>query len=294
MTERSPATFIVGAGPVATALAGALRGSGVPVLGLWARRPEAARAAGTIAGVAAFSSAPPDMLLEAEAVIVAVRDAAVPEVAQMLLGTGLVNRRHVLIHCTGAISAEEAFASVRERVRGVAVMHPLRAIADGRKGIAELRSAVFGVEGDEVGSRAVRALVQALGGTVLPLASEQMATYHAAAALASNLMVAVLDGAVSTLMQAGFSEEAAVGALVPLAKGALDHVAARGLVAGLTGPVQRGDADTVRRHLQSLAGNPTVAALYQQLSQRALQIAGRGGLAAGSSAAVASVLASKN
>lgn len=271
-----------------------MRGSGVPVLGLWARRPEAARAAGTIAGVAAFSSAPPDMLLEAEAVIVAVRDAAVPEVAQMLLGTGLVNRRHVLIHCTGAISAEEAFASVRERVRGVAVMHPLRAIADGRKGIAELRSAVFGVEGDEAGSRAVRALVQALGGTVLPLASEQMATYHAAAALASNLMVAVLDGAVSTLMQAGFSEEAAVGALVPLAKGALDHVAARGLVAGLTGPVQRGDADTVRRHLQSLAGNPTVAALYQQLSQRALQIAGRGGLAAGSSAAVASVLASKN
>ena len=63
MTARNPTTFVVGAGPVATALAGALRLAGVPVLGLWARKPAAARAAGASAGVAAFSSAPPDILL---------------------------------------------------------------------------------------------------------------------------------------------------------------------------------------------------------------------------------------
>ena len=61
MTARNPTTFIVGAGPVATALAGALRLGGVPVLGLWGRTPAAARAAGAAAGVAAFSSAPPDI-----------------------------------------------------------------------------------------------------------------------------------------------------------------------------------------------------------------------------------------
>ena len=63
MSARSPNTFIIGAGPVATALAGALRLAGVPVLGLWARRPDAARQAGAAAGVAAFSSAPPDIMM---------------------------------------------------------------------------------------------------------------------------------------------------------------------------------------------------------------------------------------
>ena len=76
-TRPNPSTFIVGAGPVATALATALRRGGVPVLGSWARRPGAARAAASAAGVAAFSSAPPDLMLEARVVILAVRDQAI-------------------------------------------------------------------------------------------------------------------------------------------------------------------------------------------------------------------------
>src|SRR6476620_2683714 len=98
MTARNPTTLIVGAGPVATALAGALRLSGVPVLGLWGRRPAAARAAGAVAGVAAFSAAPPDLLLEADVLLVAVADASIGEVAAKLVGTGLVTAKHVMLH----------------------------------------------------------------------------------------------------------------------------------------------------------------------------------------------------
>src|SRR5580704_4674757 len=63
VTARNPTTIVIGAGPVATALAGAMRLGGVPVLGLWARRAAPARQAGSAAGVAAFSSASPDELL---------------------------------------------------------------------------------------------------------------------------------------------------------------------------------------------------------------------------------------
>src|SRR4051812_4126780 len=104
MTTKNPTTFVVGAGPVATALAGALRLGGVPVLGLWARRAAQARQAGSSAGVAAFSSAPPDLLLESEVIILAVRDQMIGDVAQMLLGTGLIGKRHVLLHCADAAS----------------------------------------------------------------------------------------------------------------------------------------------------------------------------------------------
>jgi predicted short-subunit dehydrogenase-like oxidoreductase (DUF2520 family) len=129
-----------------------------------------------------------------------------------------------------------------------------------------------------------------LNGTALPLERSQMATYHAAAAIASNLVVALLDTAVATLMSSGMTEQDATAALLPLAIGALQNVASTGVVAGLTGPVKRGDAETVTRHLASVQDVPGVAAVYQALSHRALAIAARGGLPEAEQRAVAAAL----
>lgn len=275
MTKRNPTTFVVGAGPVATGLAGALRLGGVPVLGLWARKPAAARAAGAAAGVAAFSSAPPDVLLECEVVLLAVRDAVIGDVAQMLVGTGLIGRRHVFLHCAGASSSKELLGGVHDLVGGIGTMHPLSAIADGKTAMRTLKGTVFGVEGDEVGRKAATRLVNALGGIVLPLEGSQMAAYHAAAALASNYVVAAIDAAAAALATAGIPTEQAAQALVPLAEGAIRNVAARGTTAGLTGPVRRGDAGTVERHLEALRGRPELVEIYRALARRAAEIASR-------------------
>lgn len=275
MTARTPNTFVVGAGPVATALAGALRLAGVPVLGLWARRPGPARAAGSAAGVAAFSSAPPDILLESELVIVAVRDQMIAEVAQMLVGTGLVNRRHVLVHCAGSASASELLGAVAGKVGGIGTLHPLSAIVDGRASMRLLKGTVFGVEGDELGRARATALVHAMGGVPLELDGSQMAAYHCAAALASNYLVAALDAAAQVLVSAGVPAAEAERALVPLAEGAVRNVAARGTTEGLTGPVRRGDVATVQRHLDALRAQPELAEIYRALARRAVQIAAR-------------------
>lgn len=275
MNKRNPTTFLVGAGPVATALAGALRFGGVPVLGLWARRPGAARTAGATAGVAAFSSAPPDVMLEAEVVILAVRDGAVPEVAAMLLGTGFVGKRHVLLQCSGATSAAEQLGAVAASVGGIGTMHPLSAIADGKTSMRSLKGTVFGIEGDEVGRTTAAKLAMAVGGVVLPLDGSQMASYHAAAALASNYLVSALDAAASVLANAGIAPAQAAQALLPLAEGALRNVSAHGTTDGLTGPVRRGDALTVRRHLEALRGQPELVEIYRALARHAVTIAAR-------------------
>jgi predicted short-subunit dehydrogenase-like oxidoreductase (DUF2520 family) len=275
VTARNPTTFIVGSGPVATALAGALRLGGVPVLGLWARRAAPARSAGSIAGVAAFSSAPPDILLETEVVILAVRDQAVTEVAQMLLGTGLINKRHVLLQCAGAMSAEEVLGPVAAQVAGVGTLHPLSAIADGKLAMRALKGTVFGVEGDEVGRAAAGKLVAAMTGIVLALDGTQMASYHAAAALASNYIVSAIDAAAAVLANAGVSADRAAQALIPLAEGALRNIAAHGTVGGLTGPVRRGDVATVVRHLDAIKDRPELVEIYRALARRAVDIAGR-------------------
>lgn len=275
MTARNPTTFLIGAGPVATAIAGSLRLGGVPVLGLWARRAPQARAAGSTAGVAAFSSAPPDILLESDVVILAVRDQVIGEVAQMLVGTGLVNKRHVLLHCAGAAAARDALGTVTDKVAGIGTLHPLSALADGKEGMRSLKGTVFGVEGDEVGRAMATRIVTAIGGVVLPLDGSQMAAYHAAAAMASNYVVAMIDAAAAVLAQAGVAPEKSAQALVPLAEGALRNISAHGTTAGLTGPVRRGDAATIQRHLEALRGRPELAEIYRALARRAVEIAGR-------------------
>ena len=279
MTARNPTTFLVGAGPVATALAGALRLGGVPVLGLWARRSAPARVAGSTAGVAAFSSAPPDILLETEVVILAVRDPAITEVAQMLLGTGLINRRHVLLHCGGAAPAHDVLGPVAGKVAGIGTLHPLSAIADAKLAMRTLKGTVFGVEGDEIGRAMASKLVAAISGVVLQLDGTQMAAYHAAAAMASNYVVALIDAAAAVLATVGIAPDRAARALVPLAEGALRNIAIQGstggTTGGLTGPVRRGDLTTVSRHLEAIRERPELAEIYRVVARRAVEIAAR-------------------
>ena len=279
MTTRSPNTFVVGAGPVATALAGGLRLAGVPVLGLWSRRPGAARAAASLAGVAAFSPAPPDLVLEAEVLILAVRDDAVAAVAHQLVGTGLVGERHVLLHCSGAHAAAEAFTPVAGKVGGVGTLHPLRAISDPKATMRAWKGTVFGVEGDGRGRGAATQLAQLLGGTALALDGAAMVRYHAAATIASNYVVALLDAAAGLLRAAGVDEAAALAALVPLAQSAVANVGEKGLAHGLTGPIRRGDAGTVARHLAALSADPALSELYLVLGRRALGLAHVAGVA---------------
>jgi predicted short-subunit dehydrogenase-like oxidoreductase (DUF2520 family) len=275
LISRTPNTFVVGAGPAATALAGALRLGGVPVLGLWARTPARARAAGAVAGVAAYSAAPPDLLLEADVVLLAVRDQVIGEAARTLVATGLVNLHHSLIHTSGAISAEEALAPVAGQVGGIAMMHPLRAIPDGRAAMRTMKGTVFGVEGDERGRRDARALVAAMGGHALELGGVEVAAYHAAAAIASNYLVVLVEAAAELFAGVGIAPEQATEALVSLASGTLENVRQRGADAALTGPIRRGDWTTVERHLAALDSRPDLAELYRSLGRRALALARR-------------------
>jgi predicted short-subunit dehydrogenase-like oxidoreductase (DUF2520 family) len=293
VTAPTPEVFIVGAGPVAGALGGALRHAGVPVLGLWGRRPDAVRAAAGIAGVAGFSAAPPDLLLEANVVLVAVADDAVTQVARTVADTGLIGKRHVLLHCSGARSAADAFGELAARVGGIGTLHPLRAIVDAREAARSLRGTVFGVEGDAAGRAMARALAEKLGGTSLDIDGQGMALYHAAASMSSNFLVTLVDAASRALAAAGVDRALAMGALAPLLRSTVENLEKKGLPEALTGPVARGDVGTVERHLAALAARvPELVELYRTLAARTVVVARqKGGQPEGALDAIAEVLA---
>ncbi|MBM4437923.1 MAG: DUF2520 domain-containing protein, partial [Actinobacteria bacterium] len=124
----------------------------------------------------------------------------------------------------------------------------------------------------------LEALAAALGCRTLRYAAGDRALYHAAAVTASNSVVALLEVAAALWQSAGLERAEALAALLPLTRSALAAVETLGTAQGLTGPVVRGDATTVARHLDALRTLSSEAIqLYADLAQATLTLAVRSG-----------------
>lgn len=186
-----------------------------------------------------------------EAVILAVPDDRIHEVAQELAAQGEAPPGCAALHCSGALSAEP-LAALHARGYSVGSLHPLQALAHPLRGAEQLPGSSFAVSGEPRAAAVARRLVAALGGEAIEVPVARRARYHAAAALASNGLAALLASSVRLLGGVGLDDEQARRALVPLLRGSLDNLEAMGLAAGLTGPIVRGDLETVRLHLATL------------------------------------------
>ena len=268
---------MVGAGRVGAALAGVLARRGVELVGLWSRSESGAALASALVGRSCAHGPFPAEIGRAPLVILAVRDAVVPAVAGALLDGGLLRSARVVLHCGGGRPAAEALAPLAGCGAARGTLHPLLAVADAARAATSLGSAFFAVEGDPAARVAAQGLVREIGARSFELDAKQMTGYHAAAVLASNHPVALWAAAAELLGQAGVPQEVAPQALAALARSVLDNLERLGPPAALTGPVQRGDLDTVRRHLELLEErDPALAALYRACSLATLRIADPG------------------
>lgn len=173
------------------------------------------------------------------------------------------------LHTSGVDSAE-ALAPWRAKGVSIAAWHPLVAVASPRTGA--FQGVWFGVDGDAEACRTGEELARRLGGRTFAVRPEGRAQYHVAAVFASNFLVACLHVALDELR--GASDEAELEALLPLAAAALGNLGELGLSMGATGPVTRGDAQTITSNLAVL--DPERAALYRALGRELLELtAGR-------------------
>jgi predicted short-subunit dehydrogenase-like oxidoreductase (DUF2520 family) len=162
------------------------------------------------------------------------------------------------------------------RAAGVSggTFHPLVPLADHARAPALMRGAWVGVDGDVRAVLAAHALAARLGAHVLDLPAGDRARYHAAAVVASNFPVVLAATAERLLIEAGVDRDAARPAVRHLLASAAANLAADGEAAdALTGPIARGDAATVARHLGALTGDPGAAALYRALARATLDLA---------------------
>lgn len=158
--------------------------------------------------------------------------------------------------------------------RPVGAIHPLRSFADPERAVRQFRGTFCALDGDETAVTVLERLVADVGGRSGRIRSEGKDLYHAGAVFASNYVVTLFAEAKALLEKAGLSGAAAEEALAGLLQGTASNISASGVPAALTGPVDRGDTGTVRRHLEALAGSDAeVAVLYRLLGARTCRVA---------------------
>ena len=261
----TPRVFVIGAGRAGRALTHAMRVGGVDVVGLHGRRP----------AIDITTGEWPASLESASVVLITVRDAEIDGVLRELLAARLAAGA-VVLHASG--NAEPpALELLRAHGHAGGTFHPLLPLTDPTRAAEQLRRAWIGIDGDEAARAASRELAAAMGARVLEIPEGAKARYHAAAVFASNFPMVLLATAMRLLTSAGVPEDAARGALGTLLVAAAENASAMGPSAALTGPVARGDVETVRAHLGALADVPEILELYRVLSRAAVGVAEEGG-----------------
>lgn len=268
-TDRITTCGIIGSGTAARALAPALVEVGVRVVAIAGRNSHTAQQLATAVDARVLDVASIPGL--ADCTIIAVPDGAIPEVANGL-AHGDVRARGV-VHLAGRLGLE-SLAAVARRGAFVGKMHPINSLAGGSH---RLRNIAWGVEADPELLPRITDLIGRMGGHAIPLDGVDLDLYHAAAVVASNFLVALLDAADELWVWSGSTADA-LAALLPLVRGTLDNVEELGLPAALTGPIVRGDEVAISAQLETVHRSaPDVEPIYRVLALRALAMAARSG-----------------
>jgi predicted short-subunit dehydrogenase-like oxidoreductase (DUF2520 family) len=186
----------------------------------------------------------------------------------------------VVVHCSGLMGLQ-ALTPWRRAGAQVVSLHPLQSFAPFAGSAPPQPDPLVGVPiavtADQPPAEAAgTALAEAIGGRPFSLREADKPLYHLAAAMASNLLVALQSQAGELMRQATHqaSVSDALQVLAPLVRTSLDNALLIGPERALTGPIARGDAGTVRAHLSLLAHQPArLGATYCALSQQALALA---------------------
>ena len=211
----------IGAGKAGFTLGRYFAENGVELSGYFSRSRQSAEEAASFAGGNVFDDAQ-QLVMASDAVFITTPDAAIRQTYLSLRDVDLNGKQ--ICHCSGALCAKEAFPDIRERGgRGYSI-HPLFPISSKYESYKAIGSAYFTIEGDSFDTDEWRAFFERLGNSVKILSGEHKTEYHAACAVSSNLVCALIAQSTGLLAECGFSQEQALLALKPLITANIENV----------------------------------------------------------------------
>jgi predicted short-subunit dehydrogenase-like oxidoreductase (DUF2520 family) len=184
----------------------------------------------------------------------------------------------VVIHCSGALTTD-VFAHAKGA--GKAAIHPMQAIPCVGKGVKSLPGSYFDVQCDDKTFALAKKLVHDIGGIPVRISREQKVLNHIASCMISNFSVALFTIALELYKDTGMDEAQATDMLMPMFEENVRNIRSVGAIESLTGPIERGDINTIKKHLIALGKVRWIKALYICLARSTLKLAEKKGLEPG-------------
>lgn len=273
----------IGAGKVGMSLGKYFTGGGLKVKGYYSKSGDSAKEAADFTASSKFDNIE-DLIEACDVIFLTVPDGSITGVWQQIRKYEIKGK--IICHCSGAMSSEDAFEDIENTGAFGYSVHPLFAVSDKYNAYRELEDVFFTLEGktpqsefaeeyrDQASSNLcmIKETIEALGNPTRIIESGCKTTYHCAAAMASNLVCGLINQSIELMTRCGFTEDEAIKALAPILTGNMAHIAKVGPTESLTGPIERNDVATVKKHLDCLEDD-SEKELYRLLSCRLVQMA---------------------
>ena len=267
--SNRPSISLVGSGNLAQALGPALRAAGYRIRTVAFRRTAPSRRRATALAKKLGAKAIPLEQAGAEAEITWVchTDDALPETAR-LLARKPGWKEKIVIHSSGALTSD-VLGALKRAGAYVASAHPLMTFVPGTR--PRFKNIPLAVEGDALAITAVRKIASRLGAELFFIGKNSKVLYHALGSFSSPLLVATLATAERVGRAAGLSREQTRKMIGPIVEQTTRNYLQRSAAAAFSGPINRGDINTVRRHLRDLRKIPEAREVYRALVRSALR-----------------------
>ena len=259
----------IGAGTVGTALSVRLSSKGYPVIAVSSRSQTSARKlAQAVSGCHAFNNNQ-DVVNAAELIFITTPDDTIASVASEIQW----HRGQSVVHCSGALSTD-ILEPAKKLGAQVGSFHPLQTFASVKQAIENMPGSTFAVEAEEPLLNTLKNMATVLDSHWIELKATDKVVYHAAAVIACNYLVTLVKLATDLWQSFNIPQSQAAQALLPLLRGTIHNIDTVGIPQCLTGPIARGDIETIKKHLDALQKvAPALLSTYQELGLQTIPIA---------------------
>lgn len=269
---------IVGVGKVGTAIGVLLQEMGYEVGFISSTNPEkleiAAQEMSKGKGdVVTTSQDPIPNSKDVDILFITTPDRVIGEVASDIAKGGGFKKGQIVVHMSGSLTSD-ILAPAREAGAYVASLHPLQSFADFVQAKINIPGSVFCLEGDTETKSELKKIIEIFNGTEVEIPKEEKPLYHAGAVVASNYLLSLVWAALMMYEVIGLDKGTALSALMPLIEGTLKNIKALGAPKALTGPISRGDVQTVSDHIDAIKEKiPHLLEFYQVMGRLTVEAA---------------------
>jgi predicted short-subunit dehydrogenase-like oxidoreductase (DUF2520 family) len=269
---------IIGAGRVGSSVGFLLKRAGYTITAVVARTQESAERGREFIGSGKALTDVVQATARADVIFITTPDTSIKTICDAIASGGGFGPGMLVVHTSGA-HTRDLLVSARKSGSSRAVIHPLQSIPSKDLGVKNVPGSYFRIEADSEALPLARRLVKDLGGIELDMPGwlpdqSSPALYHAGAVAVSNFFVALVDFGLCFYQALGADKKEALKAVLPLIKGTLANIESVGIPDALTGPIVRGDVETVRDHMSAMRQRtPELLGLYRELAKHTIMLA---------------------